>query len=412
MAASAPDDPANPLLNPQLLANPYPLYAMLRASNPVFRLPVPIETGAGIWALTRYAEVQQVLKDARFSVARARADVVQRNRERVPPQLLGGPGGLRTMLILDPPEHTRLRNLVSKAFTPRRVSALEPHIASLTAELLDAAAERGGGEMDVIRDLAEPLPAIVIAELLGVPAEDHRQFRAWSKQLIEAAPRSIVEGPEIAERTFRELIDYLRGAVATRRREPGDDLISAMIEAQEERDALTDQELLSTSFLLLLAGHETTTNLIGNGLHALLRHPEQLERLRAQPERLDGAIEEMLRYDSPVQATVRVATEDVELAGQVLPKGALAICVIGAANRDPDVFADPDRLDIGRAVVPHLSFGFGAHFCLGASLARLEARAAFRGLLDRHPTLRLATEHVEHRPNFLLRGLRALPVAG
>jgi pimeloyl-[acyl-carrier protein] synthase len=185
-----------------------------------------------------------------------------------------------------------------------------------------------------------------------------------------------------------------------------------MIEAQEERDALTDQELLSTSFLLLLAGHETTTNLIGNGLHALLRHPEQLERLRAQPERLDGAIEEMLRYDSPVQATVRVATEDVELAGQVLPKGALAICVIGAANRDPDVFADPDRLDIGRAVVPHLSFGFGAHFCLGASLARLEARAAFRGLLDRHPTLRLATEHVEHRPNFLLRGLRALPVAG
>jgi cytochrome P450 len=400
---------ANPLQNPALLANPYALYAALRASQPVFPVPLPVpHRGAGVWVLTRYAEVERALRDPRFSVERARADIVREYAERLPAPLLGGPGGLRTMLVMDPPDHTRVRGLVSKAFTPRRVAALVPRIDALAHECIRAARSQGG--MDVIRDLAEPLPAIVIAELLGVPPEDHRRFRAWSSRLILEMPRSLSGGAEEGMKVFATLLDYLRGVIAERRAAPRDDLISAMVQAQEQRDALSDPELVSTSLLLLIAGHETTTNLVGNGLLALLRHPEQLELLRGRPERLEHGIEELLRYDSPVQGTLRVALEDVELGGRTLPAGALVFCGIGAANRDPEAFPDPDRLDVTRRDVHHLSFGLGAHFCLGAALARLEARAAFRALLEQLPGLALASEAVEYRPNLLLRGLRALPV--
>jgi cytochrome P450 len=399
----------NPLENPALLANPYPLYTMLRQSNPVFRLPIPVETGAGVWLLTRHAEVELALRDRRFSADRARSDVARLHAERLPSAFFGGPGGLRTLLLMDPPDHTRVRALVSKAFTPRRVAGLAAHIERLVAELLDAALARGG-EFDLIRDLAEPLPAIVIAELLGVPPQDHRAFKQWSSALIEAIPQAPFGNAADVDRKVEVILRYLRGVIAERRREPRDDLISAMIEAQEERDALTEQELLSLSFLLLLAGHETTTNLIGNGTLALLRHPGELERLRAQPALLENAIEELLRYDSPVQATARVATEDVALGEQVVSKGAIVLCGIGAANRDPAVHPDPDRLDVGRAEIRHLSFGLGAHFCLGASLARLEGRHALAALLERCPGLRLASEEVAYRANFVLRGLRSLPV--
>ena len=415
MAATVPTPGAapNPLQNPALLANPYPFYAMIRQSNPVFRLPLPGETGAGVWLLTRHAEVELALRDRRFSVDRMRADAARLNRERIPDVFLSGPGGLRPMLVMDPPDHTRVRGLVSKAFTPRRVAALELRVRKLVDELLGEALARGK-ELDVIRDLGEPLPAIVIAELLGLPPEDHRAFKQWSTAMIETLPQVPFGGGQDLAEKVEVILRYLRGAIADRRRAPGDDLISGMIEAQEERDALTDQELLATSFLLLVAGHETTTNLIGNGTLALLRNPDQLARLRAEPELMENAVEELLRYDSPVQATVRVATEELELGGQRVPENALVICGIGAANRDPAVHTEPDRLDLApRGHPPPLSFGLGAHFCLGAALARLEGRAALEALLARCPDLRLAKEGgvLEHRANFVLRGLKALPVA-
>jgi cytochrome P450 len=311
---------------------------------------------------------------------------------------------------MDAPDHTRVRGLVSKAFTPRRVAALGERVARLVDELLDGALAKGS--LDVIRDLGEPLPAIVIAELLGVPAADHREFKQWSSELLAEGPgRAFQAGAQ--ERTaalFGRLRDYMRGIVAERRRAPGEDLISGLIEAQAERDALSEGELVSTSLLLLIAGHETTTNLIGNGLLALLRHPDQLERLLREPALLENAIEELLRYDSPVQATVRIATEDVALGDDVIPKDAAALVLLGAANRDPAVFVEPDRLDLARENVRHLSFGLGTHFCLGAGLARLEARTAFRALLARFPRLSLATDAPEYRPNPFLRGLRSLPV--
>jgi len=414
--AASPESPApggllgNPLQSPGFLANPYALYRMLRQTNPVLRLPVPAHAGAGAFLLLRHADVQAVLRDPAFSVDRRRADVIRENAERVPLDLIGEAGGLRSMLIMDPPDHTRVRGLASKAFTPRRVAELRPRIEAIVDELLAAAAQRGG--MDAIEAFAAPLPAIVIAELLGVPAEDHRRFKQWSSELVSGLGlANPAESLARVQRALVPLLDYLRGIIAARRREPRDDLISAMIAAQQERDALTDAELLATSNLLLVAGHETTTNLIGNGLLALLRHPDELARLRAEPALLRSAIEELLRFDSPVQATVRISAREAELGGQALRPGALVVCGIGAANRDPDAFPDPDRLDVARGENHHLSFGHGAHFCLGAPLARLEAEVAFAALLERFPKLRLATDDVRWRANPILRGLAALPVA-
>jgi cytochrome P450 len=402
-----------PMLSPEMLENPYPLYAMLRAGNPVFRVPSPEPEGAGQFILTRHEDVQQTLRDARFSVDRGRSDFFIRNRDRLPPSivaaLLGEQGGLRSMLVLDPPDHTRIRGLVSKAFTPRQVTRLRERIAELVRELLDAVAAEG--EMDVMTALAAPLPAIVIADLLGVPREDYAIFKAWATDIV-----SLVGNPEPlgalarADGAMQALLAYLGEIIAKRRREPRDDLISAMIAAQEAHDTLTDAELLATCNLLLLAGHETTTNLIGNGLYACLRHPEEMARLERDPTLLKSAIDEMLRFDSPVQATFRIPTEDVALGGQLLPKGALVIAAIGAANRDPAVFSEPDRFDVARGDNRHLSFGFGAHFCLGAPLARLEGELVFSALVARFAKFELATETIRYRPNMILRGLTSLPV--
>ncbi|HZP41114.1 MAG TPA: cytochrome P450, partial [Candidatus Binatia bacterium] len=286
-----------PFLRPEVLADPYPVYAMLRTAQPVLRIPLP-GTEAGACALTRHDDVQHVLRDARFSADRRRSEFMQRNRDALPPAiaqaLLGEQGGLRSMLIIDPPDHTRVRGLVSKAFTPRRVAGLRDHIQAICDDLLDEV--DGRVRIEVMADLATQLPAIVIAELLGVPPEDRRRFKEWSNDLI-----SLVGNPDAAgaverfERGLESLLSYLRDAIARRRRDPRDDLLSAMIAAQEERDALTDAELLATSNLLLVAGHETTTNLIGNGLLALLRHPEECARLRADPLLVPTAVEEMLR---------------------------------------------------------------------------------------------------------------------
>jgi cytochrome P450 len=399
-----------PLRSAGSLENPYPIYQLLRTLRPVMQVPVPGFDGPGVWLLTRYRDVHFVLKDPRFSADRMRAPLVRENIDRLPPFIRQSAQGLRSLLIMDPPDHTRVRKLVNRAFTPKRIGELRVRIEDIVNERLDAIA--ASGQTDLIHDFAEPLPAIVIAELLGVPAEDHRQFREWSSQLIAAIAAPSAEARQRASAAAgMKLLDYLAATIAARRRQPRDDLISAMIHAQEETDALSDEELLATCNLLLLAGHETTTNLIGNGILALLREPDQLERLRGEPGLLPTAIEELLRFDGPVQATVRVATEDVEIDGHIVPQGALVLVSLGAANHDPDVFDTPDRIDIARDPNPHLSFGFGTHFCMGAPLARLEAKVAFGALLVRFPKLTLLDDAPEYRPNPILRGLCRLELS-
>jgi cytochrome P450 len=397
-----------PLRSAGSLENPYPIYSLIRTVRPVLRVPVPGYDGPGLWMLTRYRDVHDVLRDPRFSVERVRAPLVRDNLDRMPEFLRQSATGLRSMLIMDPPDHTRVRKLVNKAFTPKRIAALRAHIESLVGSLLDEAAERG--RFDVIHDLAEPLPAIVIAELLGVPASDHRQFREWSSALIAGAASPSADVRADAAAAGRRLFGYLAETIAERRRSPREDLISAMIQAQEERDALSDAELLATSNLLLLAGHETTTNLIGNGMLALLREPEEWRRLCADPALLPTAIEELLRFDGPVQATLRVALEDVAIDEHVIAEGSLVLVSIGGANHDPAVFERPDELDLARDPNPHLAFGFGTHFCLGAPLARLEAQLAFDALARRFPKLALVDDRPVYRPNPVLRGLVRLDV--
>lgn len=417
MASPAPAPPAGefdlllPLRSASALENPYPIYSVIRTVRPVLEVPVPGFQGPGVWMLTRYADVHGVLRDPRFSVERIRAPIVRDNLDRMPEFLRDSAQGLRSMLIMDPPDHTRVRKLVNKAFTPKRIAALRGHIEALVRQLTDEAAAKG--RFDLIHDLAEPLPAIVIAELLGVPAADHRQFREWSSALIAgiAAPGAGGERREAARVARERLFGYLADTIADRRRAPQDDLISAMIQAQEERDALTDAELLATSNLLLLAGHETTTNLIGNGTLALLREPDEWRRLCSDPGLLPSAIEELLRFDGPVQATVRVALEDVAIDAYTIPAGALVLVSIGAANHDPAVFANPEQLDLTRDPNPHLAFGFGTHFCLGAPLARLEAELAFEALTRRFPRLELVDDNPRYRANPVLRGLERLEVA-
>jgi cytochrome P450 len=397
-----------PLRSAGSLENPYPVYSVIRTVRPVLSIPVPGWEGPGPWMLTRYRDVLGALRDSRFSAERLRAPLVRENLERLPEFLRQSATGRRSMLFMDPPDHTRVRKLVNKAFTPRRIAALRAHVESLVRALLDEAAERG--RFDLIHDLAEPLPAIVIAELLGVPAEDHRRFREWSSALIAGFAAPSAAAREASAAAAERIFAYLSDTISDRRRAPREDLISALIQAQEERDALSDAELLATSNLLLLAGHETTTNLIGNGALALLREPETWRRLGAEPGLVPSAVEELLRFDGPVQATVRVALEDVALGDQVIPKGALVLVSLGAANHDPEVFARPDELDLARDPNPHVAFGIGTHFCLGAQLARLEAQLAFEALTRRFPTLALVDDRPVYRPNPVLRGLARLDV--
>lgn len=408
-SGSADFDLFLPLRSAGSLENPYPIYSVIRTVRPVLEVPVPNYAGPGVWMLTRYRDVHSVLRDPRFSVERMRAPLMRDNLDRMPEFLRQSATGMRSMLIMDPPDHTRVRKLVNQAFTPKRVAALRGHIEVIVRELVDEAQAKGS--FDLIHDVAEPLPAIVIAELLGVPAEDHRQFRQWSSAMINGFASPGAEARATGAEAARQIFDYLADIIAARRRAPREDLISAMIAAQEERDALTDAELLATGNLLLLAGHETTTNLIGNGTLALLREPDQWKRLGKEPALLPTAIEELLRYDGPVQATVRVALEDVAIDDQVIPEGSLVLVSIGSANHDPDTFENPDQLDLARVPNPHLAFGFGTHFCLGAPLARLEARLAFDALTQRFPGLSLVDDRPVYRTNPVLRGLTSLDVA-
>ena len=395
------------MFDPRNLDDPYPAYAQLREMKRVLRPSVGGELAP--WIVSGYDEVYQALRDARFSSARRGAMLMRGSAELAERYANQGGGFGASMIFSDPPEHTRLRGLVSKAFTPRRISGMRPRLEAIVDQLLAPAMARGS--IELMDEFAGPLPATVIGELLGVPPEDHERFRRWSNELFNRMGPAREGGATSAPEAGRALGQYISGIIAARRKEPKDDLISGMIAAQEERQVLTDAELLSTSLLLLIAGFETTTNLIGNGVLALLRHPEQLERLRADRSLLPSAIEEFLRYDGPAQLVVRTTNEAVELGEEPLPTKAPVMLLLGAANRDPRQFPDPDRFDVARKENAHVSFGWGVHHCLGAPLARLEAEVAFEALLDRFPTWRVDPAAIARRPNPMLRGLARLPLA-
>jgi cytochrome P450 len=389
--------------DPAMVNDPYPLYRRLRETAPVHRTP------AGYWVFSRYADVDALLRDPRLGKGFHRLASSPMATAR------GGAGSplveemSRWMLFQDPPDHTRLRGLVTKAFTPRAVERIRSRVQEIVDELIDRVA--GTGEMDAIADFAFPLPVTVIAEMLGLPAAEAGRCRAWTVTAGRVLdPNQTPEQLAQAIEAIGHLSDHIRQHVAERRRTPGDDLLSVLIAAEEDGERLTEDELVSTANLLFGAGHETTVNLIGNGLLALLRHPDQLAMLAGEPALVPNAVEELLRYDSPAQLIRRWAREDLELGGVQLAAGDELLLVVGAANRDPERFGDPDVADVGRTDVRHVSFGGGPHHCLGAMLARMEAQVAFATLLRRLPDIRLATDVVQWREQVVLRGLKVLPV--
>ena len=375
----------NPL-SPALRANPYPIYEKLRRKDPVHRMRLQ-----DAWLLTDYADVDMVLRDSRrFGNAGREFGYI--------PQV--------SMLDLDPPDHTKIRGLVSHGFTPRSVAGLEPRIRETVDRLLSSVDRNE--PFDLIADLAFPLPVIVIAEMLGVPPEDREQFNEWSNVV------SLIVDPLLDERQVRqvqqavdEVFAYFEKVAEERRRSPQEDLVSALVTAEVDGERLERDDLLVNLLLVLVAGNETTRNLIGNGSLALLQNPDQLERLRSDPAMLNGAIDEFLRFDSPVQLDSHVARQPVELRGKRITPGQRIICLLGAANRDPKVFPDPDRLDVDRSAANHMAFGRGIHYCLGAPLARLEGRVAFEAMLPRFGDMRLA-EEPRYRDQVTLRGLESL----
>lgn len=391
------------LFEPENRADPYPLYRRYREQEPMHFSDI------GVWTLTRYEDILAVLRDERFSVDPRNATALEQVRAaREEPSPFEQMAGL-LLLFTDPPDHTRMRNLVNKAFTRRVVEGLRPHVQEIVDDLLDQVA--GRGEMDVISDFAFQLPALVICELMGVPVEDREKFHGMSADI--APILDPVRPPDVQQKamyTAGLFIMYFVQLLEERRKHPRDDLLSALLAAEEHDQKLTQEEVIALCVLIFIAGHETTQNLIGNGLLALLRNPDQLELLRSNPDLTRNAIEELLRYDSPVQLTARSALTDVEIGGHTIRQGQEAVVLLGAGNRDPAVFDDPDRLDLRRDKVSVLSFGGGVHFCLGAPLARLEGQIAFRALIDRFPSLELATDAPEFRDTLTLRGLRSLPV--
>jgi cytochrome P450 len=392
--------PATPLVDPAVLADPYPTLSALRQSGPVRRTDVRM--GLPVWVVARYDDVLAALSDPRLSNDPHHASGLT--------EVLRGDFLSRSMIGTDPPEHTRLRRLVSKAFTARRVEGLRPRVQEITDALLDRITPRGRAEL--IGEFALPLPITVIGELLGVPEADRDRFRAWTDEMLDRPfdPRSDMARVTAAR---EQMYGYLTDLVAAKRARPADDLLTALIETSDEGERLAEHELLAMIFLLLIAGYVTTVSLVGNGTLALLRHPDQLDRLRADPSLVPQAVEELLRFDGPVNpGLTRFAMEDVEIGGVRIPRGDVVLLAIAAADRDPARFSDPDRLDVGAVDPGHLAFGHGMHYCLGAPLARLEGQVAFTALLARLPDLALAAREDELRwtGGGVLRGLRELPV--
>jgi cytochrome P450 len=392
--------------DPAFLADPYPVFRQLRTTAPVWKAPF------GRWFLTGYDDTALLLRDRRFGKGYEDPEALVR---RFGPTAMQEPAVVELthmMLMRDPPDHTRLRGLVTKAFTARRIEALRQSIQDLTDRLLDKVIPLG--RMDAIRDLAFPLPVLVICELLGIPKADRARFVTGSSSgaaLLNPTPPTRAE-LDTANAGTTESSSYFEALFEQRRRDPQDDLITQLVQAEEAGDRLTTAELRANVSLLFAAGHETTVNLIGNGLYSLLRHPDQWQILRDDPKLIPNAIEEILRFESPVQAVSRTVLEPIELGGMALEKNEMVVSLIGGANRDPAVFEHPERLDIARKDLRPLSFGGGIHFCLGAQLARIEAAVVFETIARRLPTLRLSDpDQPKWRPSFVLRGLTELPVA-
>jgi cytochrome P450 len=392
-------DPVARLMHPNTRANPYPLYAEVRGRGLV-------KSSVGSWMTATHATVNQVLLDKRFSSAPVHQKGYQPPRYADDDPRFGIPSD--SILIMDPPDHTRIRRLVSSAFGPKAIAALEPWIRDTTDGLLDRLDASG---FDLIDEVALPLPIAVICHLLGVPAEDEDKFRVWGNDVASSLdPSTTRSQSKRVEASDRALTAYLKDLVAKRRLDPDESLLSALIAVEEEGDRLTFGELVSTALLILIAGFETTVNLIGNGTVALLSEPESWRRLSEEPPAVALAIEELLRYDSPVQLTSRTATEELELEGETLPRGQNVILALGGANRDPAAFDEPDRLLIDREDAGrHLSFSMGLHHCLGAALARLEGRAVVEALTRRFPTLEGAATPTR-RPLLVLRGFEHVPL--
>lgn len=382
------------LFTDEMRRNPFPIFEQLRSSTPVLKFSL-----ADLWMVFDYDSVKRALTDHEAFSSRA-----------------SPPGGkpLDWMIFTDPPRHTKLRALISRAFTPRAIAGLEPRIRELSCELLDQAIERG--QMDLCADYSIPLPIMVIAELIGIPIEERARFRGWTDDILLLA--ETVGGGEEAERAAAafsrskaEMREYLSGMLAARRTSPKDDLLTRLIEAEVDGERLDEDEILGFFLLLLLAGSETTTNLISSAVLCFLEHPGELARVLATPALLPTAIEEVLRYRSPVQAVFRATRRDIELRGQTIPAGKLVLLMLGAANRDPAHFADPGRFDVGRDPNPHLAFGHGLHFCLGAPLSRLEGRIALTDLLARVRDIELVSpEPWQPRKAFLVHGPASLPI--
>ncbi|SDF68076.1 hypothetical protein SAMN05660662_3050 [Blastococcus aurantiacus] len=396
LAAPVPLD----LTDPAVVADPYPAFARARAEA-----PVQWHEDMGLWLAFTHAESNAVLRDRRLGRIwsdKAPAErfesfnLIHRN----------------AILEMEPPEHTRLRRLISSAFARGHVERLRPWVEDLARTLVDELVERSGGSepVDLLSGMAEQLPVAVIAELLGVPQVDRPLLRPWSNAIVKMYEYGrTAETEASAERAAEEFVAYLRGLAAERRTNPGEDLVSHLVSLRDADDRLTEDELVTTCILLLNAGHEATVNVSGNGTLALLQHPDQLARLRADRALLPTAIEEFMRYDSPLQLFERTATEDVEIGGITVERGQKIAALLGAANRDPAVFAEPDTFDVGRTDNGHITFGAGIHFCIGAPLARVELQATFGALLDRTTTVELGGDPVR-RPEFVIRGLRTLPV--
>jgi cytochrome P450 len=392
---------ASERLGADYFADPYSVHARLRARRPV--TPVVLPGGPGAWLITGYAEARAALADPRLS-------------KHMPgwhpePDSIFAALDLH-MLNSDPPDHERLRKLVNKAFTARRVERLRPRITAITAGLLDDMQAAGGPgvrpEVDLLASFAFPLPITVICELLGVPAGDRDDFRTWSATIV-----ANTAAPEVFQAHATAMVRYFKALLAAKRREPADDLLSALIAARDDEDSLSENELVSMAFLLLVAGHETTVNLIASGVLALLLNPAELARLRAEPALIGAAVEELLRYVNPVNhTTFRCAAEPIEIGGVRINRGDPVLVALSGANRDPARFGDPDRLDLGRDSAGHLAFGHGIHYCLGAPLARLEAEIAISGLLARFGSISLAVPaaSLRWRPSTLIHGLESLPV--
>ena len=406
------------LADPATVTNPYPVLAAFREASPYAAL------GGSLVVLGRHADCSRILRDPRVSSERGRSRLTPPSGPRPSGPQPGGPqpggpqpggpqpGGI-SFLSMDPPDHTRLRRLVAKAFTPRVIARLAPRIGEITGDLLSAAAARDPHELEIVSQLAYPLPVRIICELLGVPAADQHRFAGWSARLVHSLqPRFGLgdEGLADAAAARTEFAGYFRELIAARRAQPGDDLLTELIRAEDEGSRLTEAELVSTSILLLVAGHETTVGLISNAVLALLRHPGQLAALRADPALAAGAVEETLRYDPPVQLTGRVARGPIEIGDVQAPDGAVILLLLAATGRDPEVFAEPDRFDITRAAGGHLAFAAGPHFCLGAPLARLETSIALHAFAARVAGPELARDGLAYKANVTLRGPERLVV--